>query len=268
MSPVLQAWGITRRFGGLAAVSDVDICVEAGEIVGLIGPNGSGKTTLFDCLSRVEGIDAGSISLNGKDITDAKPHNVAQLGLSRTFQQLRVYEELTVLENMELSIQWRNVGFLDAFRRPNRRTTERADQLIELLLLSRLRNERAAKLSGGQLRLLELGMALMPDPSIVLLDEAMAGVNPSLVEEIKNRIRLLNEEHGVSFLIVEHDTRLVKDLCSRLVVLDYGRKLAEGSVDEIMTNENVIEAYFGAPADDPSRISGSVETSGGHGGFD
>ncbi len=247
---VLEARGIVRRFGGLVAVNDVDIEVHEGEMVGLIGPNGSGKTTLFDCLSRVQDLNAGTITLNGHDISHCKPHEVAHLGLSRTFQLLRVYRELTVMENMELSVQWADISFLHSLRRPDAATTEKADRLIDFLLLTRLKHERAGNLSGGQRRLLELGMALMSDPTVVLLDEAMSGVNPSLVEQIKDRIRILNRERGVSFLLVEHDMRFVQDLCSRVVVLNYGEKLAEGTPEEIMNNEAVIEAYFGADGGD------------------
>lgn len=254
MTPILEATGIVRRFGGLVAVNDVDIHVDPGEMVGLIGPNGSGKTTLFDCLSRVQEVNAGKIVLDGTDITRHSPHEVAHLGLARTFQILRVYGDLTVVENMKLSIQWGKIGLLDTFRRPDIATTEKADRLIDFLLLSRLRDQKAGNLSGGQRRLLELGMALMSDPSIVLLDEAMSGVNPSLVEEIKERIQILNREQGVSFLLVEHDIRLIKDLCSRVIVLNFGEKLAEGAPDEIMENEDVIEAYFGADSDDDDVI--------------
>lgn len=245
MTRVLEATGIVRRFGGLTAVNNVDIHVDAGEMVGLIGPNGSGKTTLFDCLSRVQTIDEGTIVLNQTDISRMKPHQVAHIGLSRTFQVLRVYRDLTVVENMELSVQWGDISLLSSFRRPDKETTKRANHLIDFLLLSRLRNERASSLSGGQRRLLELGMALMSEPNIVLLDEAMSGVNPSLVEQIKERITILNQEQGVSFLLVEHDIRFVKDLCERVVVLNYGEKLAEGAPDAIMENDAVIEAYFG-----------------------
>ena len=250
MTAVLSATGIIRRFGGLTAVSKVDIEVHPGEIVGLIGPNGSGKTTLFDCLSRVQDVNEGQIVLNGHDITHLRPHQVAHLGLARTFQILRVYRDLTVVENMELSVQWAGISLWDSLRKSDSSTTDKADQLIDFLLLSRLRNERAGNLSGGQRRLLELGMALMSDPTIVLLDEAMSGVNPTLVEEIKERIQILNQERGMAFLLVEHDIRFIKDLCSRVVVLNYGEKLAEGSPDDIMENEDVIEAYFGADADE------------------
>lgn len=250
--PLLRATNIRKQFGGLIAVDDVNIHVNPGEMVGLIGPNGSGKTTLFDCLSRVQNIDSGTIEFDGTDITKKRPHRVAHLGLSRTFQVIRVYRELTVLENMELSLQWGNVSTSQLFRKPDSTTRDKADQLIDFLLLTRLRNEQAGTLSGGQRRLLEIGMSLMSDPKLVLLDEATSGVNPALVEEIKLRLQILNSEQNVAFLLVEHDVRFVKDLCDRVVVLNYGALLAEGSPEEIMENRAVIEAYFGDDGDDDS----------------
>lgn len=265
MTHLLEARGIVRRFGGLVAVNDVDIHVDEGEMVGLIGPNGSGKTTLFDCLSRVQTIDEGTVIFDGVDITRSKPHRVAHLGLARTFQVIRVYRELSVLENMELSVQWRGVGLRQLFGKPDRATRENADQLIEFLLLSRVRDELAGTLSGGQRRLLELGMSLMSDPKLVLLDEATSGVNPALVEEIKERLVILNRDRGVGFLLVEHDIRFVKDLCQRVVVLNHGAKLAEGSPEAIMEDRAVIEAYFGddgneEPAPPSSPEPSAVET--------
>jgi ABC-type branched-subunit amino acid transport system ATPase component len=262
---LLVAKGVSKRFGGLVAVDDVSIHVNKGEMVGLIGPNGSGKTTLFDCLSRVQDIDQGRIEFDGVDITKKRPHLVAHLGLSRTFQVIRVYRELTVLENMELSLQWGKVSTVRLFQKPDSSTRDKADQLIDFLLLSRLRNEQAGTLSGGQRRLLEIGMSLMSDPKLVLLDEATSGVNPALVEEIKVRLQILNQEQGVAFLLVEHDVRFVKDLCDRVVVLNYGALLAEGSPQEIMENKDVIEAYFGddgeadVPVDDDTSIEAETE---------
>ena len=254
MSALLQATGVVKTFGGLRAVDNVDLHVDAGEMVGLIGPNGSGKTTMFDCISRVQKIDEGAVIFDGVDITHKRPHTVAHLGLARTFQVIRIYRELTVLENMELSVQWRDIGLRSMFSKPGSDTIDKADHLIDFLLLSRLRNERAGTLSGGQRRLLEIGMSLMSDPKLVLLDEATSGVNPSLVEEIKDRLQAVNNEKGVAFLMVEHDVRFVKDLCHRVVVLDYGSKLAEGTPEEIMANDAVIEAYFGADIDDPTEM--------------
>lgn len=246
MTALLEARGVVKRFGGLTAVDHVDITVEQGEMVGLIGPNGSGKTTLFDCLSRVSGVDAGTITLDGTDITRHRPHQVARLGMSRTFQLIRVYRELTVSENMELSIQWAGLGVPRLFTGTDPGTRRRVESLLEFLRLSRLRHERAGTLSGGQRRLLEIGMALMSEPRLVLLDEATSGVNPALVVEIADRLREVNRSEGVAFLLVEHNVQFVADLCQRVVVLNQGAKLAEGTPGRIMEDPAVIEAYFGA----------------------
>ena len=245
MTALLEARGVVKRFGGLTAVDGVDISVGDGEMVGLIGPNGSGKTTLFDCLSRVSSLDSGSVRFDGVDITRHRPHQVARLGLARTFQLIRVYRELTVAENMELSIQWRRIGGARLFGRTDRATRRRVESLLEFLLLAPLRDERAGVLSGGQRRLLEIGMALMSEPRLVLLDEATSGVNPTLVAEIADRLREVNAG-GVAILLVEHNVGFVAELCHRVVVLDRGAKLAEGTPGQVMEDPAVIEAYFGA----------------------
>lgn len=255
MTALLEARGVVKRFGGLTAVDGVDISVASGELVGLIGPNGSGKTTLFDCLSRVSAVDAGLISFDGIDITRLRPHDVARLGMARTFQVIRVYRELSVAENMHLSIQWRALGVPQLFARTDAATRRRADELLEFLLLGRLRHERAGTLSGGQRRLLEIGMSLMSEPRLVLLDEATSGVNPTLVADIADRLRAVNSERQVAFLLVEHNVQFVADLCERIVVLDQGAVLAEGTPREIMEDPAVIEAYFGDPGD----AAGEVE---------
>jgi len=243
--PLLEGRGVSKYFGGLAALNQVDFALYPGEIAGLIGPNGSGKTTLFDCLSRVQDINAGQVFFKGADITRRKPYQVARMGLARTFQVIRVYRKLTVLENMLLSRQWRGENLLSQLR-PSRPDNEaRARQLISFLLLDHLIDEQAGNLSGGQQRLLEIGMALMPDPDLILLDEATSGINPTLIETIKDRIRTLNREQGKTFLLVEHNIQFISDLCSRVFVLNYGEKLAEGTPAEIMESEAVIEAYFG-----------------------
>ncbi len=239
---------ITKRFGGLTAVDRVDIEVGAGEMVGLIGPNGSGKTTLFDCLSRILSVDEGEIRFDGRDITRLAPHKVARLGVSRTFQVIRVYRDLTVRENMELSIQWGRIGVRGLFRRTDEATRAKAERLMAFLMLDGLSDEPAGTLSGGQRRLLEIGMALMSDPKLILLDEATSGVNPTLVEDIKDRLTAVNAQRGVSMLLVEHNVQFVADLSQRVIVLDTGAKLAEGSPSQVMEDQAVIEAYFGADA--------------------
>jgi len=243
---LLQGTQVRKTFGGLVAVQDIDFRVDPGEMVGLIGPNGSGKTTLFDCLSRVQNIDSGRVVFKGVDITSMRPHQVARLGMARTFQVIRVYDKLSVLENMLVSRQWRGEPLWRQLQPSHADTESRARDLIEFLELKPLTDLQAGMLSGGQQRLLELGMALMPDPDLILLDEATSGVNPTLIETIKDRVRRLNTEQGKAFLLVEHNMRFIADLCKRVYVLNYGQKLAEGTPDEVMQNDQVIEAYFGS----------------------
>ena len=243
--PLLQGHAVSKYFGGLAAVNNVDFAVYPGEIVGLIGPNGSGKTTLFDCLSRLQTIDSGEVSFKGRDVTRVRPYQVARMGLARTFQSVRVYRKMTVLRNMLISHQWRDTSLLRMLRPSPAGTARRAHQLLHFLQIEHLESEEAGHLSGGQRRLLEIGMALMPDPDILLLDEATSGVNPTLIETIKDRIRTLNAQ-GKTFLLIEHNINFIADLCSRVYVLNHGEKLAEGTPQEILQNEAVIDAYFGA----------------------
>ena len=243
--PLLEGRKVSKYFGGLAAVHEVDFSIYRGEIVGLIGPNGSGKTTLFDCLSRVQDITSGQVLFKGTDISHKKAHQVAHLGLARTFQVIRVYRKMTVLENMLISRQWRGQSLWDMLRPSKKETEKRARDLIEFLQIAHVIDEQAGNLSGGQRRLLELGMALMPDPDLILLDEATSGVNPTLIETIKDRIRQLNQQQGKTFLMVEHNISFISDMCSRVYVLNQGQKLAEGTPEQIKANQEVIEAYFG-----------------------
>jgi len=244
--PLLEGRGVSKYFGGLAALHQVDFSINSGEIVGLIGPNGSGKTTLFDCLSRVQQIDNGKVFFKGEEITRKKPYQVAHMGLARTFQVFRVYNKLSVLENMLLSRQWRGETLLRQLKPSHPDTEARARDLINFLTLDHLIDEKAGNLSGGQQRLLEIGMALMPDPDLVLLDEASSGVNPVLIDLITDRIKKLCTEQGKTFLLIEHNMQFIGDLCSRVFVLNFGEKLAEGTPDEVMQNDAVIEAYFGS----------------------
>ena len=244
--PLLEGRGVSKFFGGLAALNRVDFEIYPGEIVGLIGPNGSGKTTLFDCLSRVQQISRGDIYFKNEKVTNKKPFQIAHMGLARTFQVFRVYRKLSVLDNMLLSRQWRGESILQQLRPSRSEVQDRAHEIIKFLTLDHLTHEMAGNLSGGQQRLLEIGMALMPDPDILLLDEAVSGVNPVLIDIITDRIQRLREEQGKTFLLIEHNMRFIGNLCSRVFVLNYGEKLAEGSPEEIMKNEDVIEAYFGS----------------------
>lgn len=243
--PLLEGRGLHKWYGGLAALKQIDIDVHTGEMVGVVGPNGSGKTTLFDCLTGMEALNEGRVLFKGNDITGTKPHRLARMGLSRTFQGIRVYRKLTVLENMLLSRDWAGERLPHLLRPSAADTKERAGDLLEFLTLAGHRGEPAGSLSWGQQRLLEIGMVLMPDPDLLLLDEATSGVNPALVELIKERILALNRTEGKTFLMIEHNIDVVADLCDRVMVLDYGEALAEGTVDAVFQNPAVIEAYLG-----------------------
>lgn len=244
-SPLLEGRGLEKWYGGLAALKQVDIAVHAGEMVGVVGPNGSGKTTLFDCLTRMEAVSAGRVLFKGKDITHSKSYRVARMGLSRTFQGIRVYRKLTVLENMLLSRDWSGERLPDWFRSSAAATRDRAGDLLSFLTLDGHRGDPAGSLSWGQQRLLEIGMMMMPDPEVMLLDEATSGVTPALVKVIKERILRLNGTEGKTILMIEHNIDVVADLCDRVVVLDYGERIAEGTADAVFQNPAVIEAYLG-----------------------
>ncbi|MGH9214523.1 MAG: ABC transporter ATP-binding protein [Acidimicrobiales bacterium] len=241
---LLEASQVTKRFGGLVALDQVSLEVDEGEIVGLLGPNGSGKTTLFDCITGVLPADGGIVMLQGKVLSGQRPWEAARLGVARTFQVLRVFQGITVLDNMLVARRWNGVGTLRSLGRPRHADIARAWDLLRFMRIDRLGRELANTLSLGQQRLLELAMALMPEPSVVLLDEATSGVNPSLIEEIKDRIRELNAQ-GVTFFLIEHNMGVAMDLCQRLYVLHHGQLLAKGTPEEIQADDAVVEAYFG-----------------------
>ncbi len=246
---LLKGVRVCKRFGGLLAVNNVDFEVHRGEIVGLLGPNGSGKTTLFDSISGILPTNGGEIFFRAKQINGLKPFQIAQLGLARTFQVLRVYGNLTVYENLLLARQWRGVPLWRMFGGAPAAVRAKASELIEFLTLGSVRDNLASNISLGQQRLLEIGMALMPEPDLVLLDEATSGVNPALIDGIMSAIQRLNREKGVTFFLIEHNMHVAMTLCSRLYVLDYSELLAHGTPAEIQSNAAVIEAYFGRDED-------------------
>ncbi|WP_346535553.1 ABC transporter ATP-binding protein [Micromonospora sp. DPT] len=235
-----------KSFGGVQALREVDFQIAAGEIVGLVGPNGSGKSTLLACLSRDMAFEGGSVEFNGRDIAKLRTMQVARSGMSRTFQNVRLFPELTVWENALLGRQWKGVGLRGLVRPADAATKQRASDLIDLMEIPHLTHQYAGNISGGQMRLVELVMAMMSNPSLVLLDEATSGVNPTLIESLKHYVKVLNQEEGVAFIIVEHNIGFIFSIADRIVVLHDGQLLANGTPEEISENQEVIDAYLGA----------------------
>lgn len=245
MNNILEIKGLRKSFYQLEAVGGVDFEVKEGEILGLIGPNGSGKTTLFDCVTGIQRPSGGDVLFMGKRITRMKPHNIYRLGVGRTFQLVQLFPGMTVLDNMIMAIQESEGTILSRlFQIDESKDEHRAIELLNFLNIIHLKDQVAKNLSYGQQKLLDLGMVLMSDPKLIMLDEPMAGVNATLGREICERLVELNDR-GCSFLVIEHNMRMVMGLCHRIVVLDYGKKIAEGSPDEIQKNEQVMAAYFG-----------------------
>ena len=242
---VLQGEGIIKDFGGLRAVNQVDFEIYKGEVVGLIGPNGSGKTTLFNCISGILPLTEGRVWVAGQEVTGLDPWRINRHGLGRTFQRLRIFGKQTVYDNMLLARKWKGVPAWLWLTVVPHDIQQKANELLDFLQIDHVKNNQGNNLSGGQQRLLEIGMTLMCDPEIVLLDEATSGVNPTLIEDIKDSIRHLNRVKGVTFLLIEHNMVFTMDLCDRLYVLDYGSLIASGTPEEIQNNDKVIEAYFG-----------------------
>ena len=230
---LLEIRDLTKRFGGVVAVNRCSLALAPGKIYGLIGPNGSGKTTLFNCITGLERRDAGEIFFRGKRIDGLRPHQVAACGIARTFQIIRVFPELTALENL-----------LVVTREPFEVAHRRAQELLRFVTLDRLQNEYGGNLSYGQQKLLEFIRVLMRDPELILLDEPAAGVNRTLLNELLAAITRLRDQ-GKTILIVEHDMKVVMGLCERVFVLDYGEKIAEGPPAAIQGDARVVEAYFG-----------------------
>ena len=249
--PLLEIHDVRRSFYGVQALRGTSFTVEAGRITGLIGPNGAGKTTLFNCISGLIPPSSGNIVFDGRDITGQRPDRIAGLGLVRTFQIARGFPRLSVLDNLLLyGREQPGEGLvasllrLPQVRRREAELVERAVAIAARLDLTRLLEERAANLSGGQKKLLEIGRALMAKPKLVLLDEPVAGVNPTLMREIGLHLRALVED-GVSILLIEHHMDMISRLCDPVIVMAEGRRLIEGRFDELVRNEVVQEAYMG-----------------------
>ena len=245
-APILSIRNITKSFGGIKAVRGVSFDVHKGEILGLIGPNGSGKSTLFNCILGQLQPDEGSVEVKGVPVTGMRASKLNRLGVGRTFQQLSVFPQMTVLDNIIVAGQEHKGTLISRLFGPSDAgLTQAADQLIEFFRLTHLRDTPAGSLSYGQQKLVDAAMAFMAGPALVLLDEPAGGVNLTMLAHLKERLVAYNAEHGTTFVVIEHNMEFVMSLCTRIVVLAEGAIIAEGSPDEIRANQTVIDAYLG-----------------------
>jgi neutral amino acid transport system ATP-binding protein len=250
-SPLLSANGLIKQFGSVTAVDGATIEVAQGSITGLIGPNGAGKTTLFNLLSSFIRADQGRVLFDGEPVEQLPPHHIAQMGMVRTFQVARVLSRLSVMENMLLATPkqtgenfWQTWFGGRTIAQEERQQQERAMAILESVGLAHKAQDYAGGLSGGQRKLLEMGRALMTNPKLILLDEPAAGVNPTLINQICERIQTWNRD-GMTFLIIEHNMDVIMSLCDRVWVLAEGKNLADGTPSEIQRDDRVLEAYLG-----------------------
>ena len=249
---MLELRGVEKSFGGLKAVDDCSLEVKEGSITGLIGPNGAGKTTLFNIITGHYKPDGGQIFFQGQSIEGLSPHQIFRKKIYRTFQITREFSQMTVLENLMImpGFQvgekiWNTWIRSAAVRHQEMQIMQKALEVLEFVELIDLKDEYAGSLSGGQKKLLEIARSMMADPIMVLLDEPGAGVNPTLMKKLIANIETLRGEKGITFLLIEHDMDLVMNLCNPVIVMSEGKKLAEGTSDEIKSDERVLEAYLG-----------------------
>lgn len=253
---VLELKNITKNFGGISALTDVSFKINKGEIFGLIGPNGAGKTTMFNVITNMFLPTSGEINFLGEKISGIKPHKITDKGICRTFQNIRLFSQMTVLENVLVGGHCRSKSgvFSSVFRTKSQRNEEQsthkvATDLLQLVGLSSYEDVIAENLAYGQQRRLEIARALASNPSLLLLDEPAAGMNETETENLFDLIKQV-QQRGVTVLVIEHDMPFVMKLCDRIAVLNFGKKLAEGTPQEIQNNQEVIEAYLGSEEDD------------------
>lgn len=249
---MLEVKNLGISFGGLRAVDDFNMTIEKGELYGLIGPNGAGKTTVFNMLTGVYKPTDGRIFLDGKDITGMKTININKLGIARTFQNIRLFKQLSVLDNVKAGLhnhyKYSTVSAilrLPSYFKTERAMNERAQYLLEVFGLHGYNRVLASNLPYGQQRKLEIARALATEPKLLLLDEPAAGMNPNETQELMDTIKLVREKFDMTILLIEHDMKLVSGICERLTVLNFGKKLAEGKTEDVLNNSEVISAYIG-----------------------
>jgi len=240
---LLEAQNVSKAFGGIHALDACTITVEQGTITGLIGPNGSGKTTLFNVMTGYDRVDSGTIRFHGQSITNWTPDKVFRLGIGRTFQLTRIFPRLTVLENMHVAAQRKGTWALLS-RWSSSHEQQRALELLDFVGITHLKDTPAANLSYGQKKLLEFAFILIAEPQVILLDEPAGGINPTMINQLSERIRTLNKR-GVTFLVVEHNMEFVMGLCDSVTVMHRGSKIARGTPQEVRENPAVLEAYLG-----------------------
>jgi ABC-type branched-subunit amino acid transport system ATPase component len=244
VSKILEVEDISKAFGGLKALNSNSFSVEKGSITGLIGPNGSGKTTMFNVITGYEKPDSGTVVFKGEKITGSAPDKVCRLGIGRTFQLVRVFNRLNLIENIQVGSR-----IMNKEERAERYSTEKINELLDFVGLQKLAREKAGNLSYGQRKLIELATIIAQEPEVILLDEPAGGINPTLIQMMADRIREINK-HGVTFLVVEHNMDFVMGICDEITVMERGAAIATGVPATIRGNQLVLDAYLGGSMDD------------------